>query len=136
MRVYAERVAGASQESLDDDSVFVTLRFADGSNGAIAYLAEGDRALPKERVEVCGEGRTFVLEDFRAATTYAGGRERRTRLRGQDKGQREEVRAVTSAVVAGGSAPPISLDELAATTRATFRILDSLRTGLPAEVGP
>ena len=118
---------------MDDDSVFVTLKFADGSNGTIAYLAEGDRALPKERVEIFGGGRSFVIEDFRAAAGYSGGRETRSRLRAQDKGQREEVRAVCAALRRGGPAP-IPLADLANSTRATFRILDSLRTGEPREV--
>jgi polar amino acid transport system substrate-binding protein len=128
VRVYAEPVASDDREAVDDDSVFVTLKFADGSNGSVAYLAEGDRALPKERIEVFGAGRTFVVEDFRAAAGYAGGRETRTRLRTQDKGQREEVRAVCAALREGGAAP-VPLADLANTTRATFRILDSLRTG-------
>lgn len=132
-RVYAEPVASRDHETVDDDSVFITLRLADGSNASIAYLAEGDRALPKERVEIYGEGRTFVIDDFRAATAYASGRERRTRLRGQDKGQREEVRAAC-AVVTSGAPAPIALADLAATTRATFRILESLRTAEPRDV--
>ncbi|HEV2765925.1 MAG TPA: Gfo/Idh/MocA family oxidoreductase, partial [Pyrinomonadaceae bacterium] len=128
VRVHAEKTAARDAEIVEEDSVFVTLRFADGSNGAIAYLAEGDRALPKERVEIFGEGKTFVLEDFRSATAYRGGREKKISQRGQDKGQAEEVRAVCAVVRAGGPAP-ITLAELAANTRATFRILDSLRTG-------
>ncbi|HEX8688546.1 MAG TPA: Gfo/Idh/MocA family oxidoreductase, partial [Pyrinomonadaceae bacterium] len=132
-RVYAESVASGDGAGVDEDSVFVTLKFADGSNGTIAYLAEGDRALPKERVEIYGAGRTYVVEDFRAAASYAGGRETRTRLRAQDKGQREEVRAVCAALREGGPAP-IPLADLANTTRATFRILDSLRTGEPKAV--
>jgi predicted dehydrogenase/threonine dehydrogenase-like Zn-dependent dehydrogenase len=131
--VYAESVTSDDREAVDDDSVFITLKFADGSNGTIAYLAEGDRALPKERVEIFGAGRTFVIEDFRAAAQYTGGRETRTRLRAQDKGQREEVRAVCAALRAGGPAP-IPLEDLTNTTRTTFRILDSLRTGEPKEV--
>jgi polar amino acid transport system substrate-binding protein len=132
-RVYAESVSSDDREGTDDDSVFVTLKFADGSNGTIAYLAEGDRALPKERVEVFGQGRTFVIEDYRAAASYAAGRETRAKLRAQDKGQREEVRAVCAALRRGGPAP-IPLADLANTTRATFRILDSLRTGEPKDV--
>jgi predicted dehydrogenase len=128
VRVYAEPVTSEDHAAVDDDSIFVTLKFADGSNGTIAYLAEGDRSLAKERIEIFGAGRTFVIEDFRAAASYRDGRESRTRLRAQDKGQREEVRAVCAALRAGGRAP-IPLDELAATTRAAFRILDSLRTG-------
>ncbi len=132
-RVYAESVTSTDREAVDDDSVFITLKFADGSNGSIAYLAEGDRALPKERVEIFGAGRAFVIEDFRAAAEYAGGRETRTRLRAQDKGQREQVRAVCAALREGGPAP-IPLEELANTTRTTFRILDSLRRGETQEV--
>lgn len=126
--VYAESVASDDREATDDDSVFVTLKFADGSNGTIAYLAEGDRVLPKERIEIFGAGRAFVIEDYRASAAYAGGRETRARLRAQDKGVREEVRAVCAALREGGPAP-IPLEDLANTTRATFRILDSLRTG-------
>jgi predicted dehydrogenase/threonine dehydrogenase-like Zn-dependent dehydrogenase len=128
VRVYAEPVASEDREAIDEDSVFITLKFADGSNGTIAYLAEGDRALRKERVEIFGGGRTFIIEDFREAARYRDGRETRTSSRAQDKGQREEVRAVCSALLRGGPAP-IPLRELAATTRATFRILDSLRSG-------
>ncbi|HEX8188595.1 MAG TPA: bi-domain-containing oxidoreductase [Pyrinomonadaceae bacterium] len=127
-RVYAESVTSDDREAVDDDSVFVTLKFADGSNGTVAYLAEGDRALPKERVEIFGAGRAFVIEDYRASAAYAGGRETRGRLRAQDKGVREEVRALCAALREGGPAP-IPLADLANTTRATFRILDSLRTG-------
>src|SRR5215218_155931 len=62
-RVYAEPVSSDDREGTDDDSVFITLKFADGSNGTVAYLAEGDRALPKERIEIFGAGRTFVVDD-------------------------------------------------------------------------
>ena len=96
----------------------------------IAYLAEGDSSLPKEHIEIFGEGKTFVIEDFRSAKLYAGGREKKETLRQQDKGQAEETR-VACAVVAEGKPAPITLQELEATTRATFRIRDSLRTGQP-----
>lgn len=133
-RVYAESVVSRNQQIVDEDSVFITLRFADGSNGSIAYLAEGDKAMPKERVEIFGEGKTFVLDDFRSATAYANGRETKTKLRNQDKGQADEVRAACAVVLEGRNAP-IDLNDLAATTRATFRIRDSLRAGQPMSVG-
>ncbi|MGB7926315.1 MAG: bi-domain-containing oxidoreductase [Pyrinomonadaceae bacterium] len=132
-RVYAESIASRNHEITDEDSVFITLRFADGSNGSIAYLAEGDKAMPKERVEIFGDGKSFVLDDFRAATGYRNGREESTKLRNQDKGQAEEVRAVC-AVVREGKRAPIALDDLAATTRATFRIREALRTGQATNV--
>ena len=132
-RVYAEAIASRNQEIVDEDNVFITLRFADGSNGSIAYLSEGDKAMPKERVEIFSEGKSFVLDDFRGATAYRSGREESTRPRRQDKGQREETRAVCEMVLQARPAP-IALEDLAATTRATFRIRESLRTGRAVNV--
>jgi polar amino acid transport system substrate-binding protein len=126
--VFAESVAGGLGNIVREDSVFITLQFKDGSNGVIAYLAEGDSSLAKEHIEIFGEGKTFVIDDFRSAKLYAEGREKRETLRQQDKGQAEETRTAC-AVVAEGKPTPITLMELEATTRATFRILDSLRTG-------
>lgn len=125
--VFAESVTGTNALSVDDDSVMITLRFADGSNGSIAYLSEGDRALPKERVEIFGAGKSFVIDDYRRGIAYKDGREEQTTLRAQDKGQLDEVRAVCESILRGDAAP-MSLDELAATSLTTFRILDSLRT--------
>ena len=122
-----------AEAMIDADSVFITLRFADGSSGAIAYLSEGDKALAKERVEIFGGGKVFVLDDYRRATLYKNGREEQLTLKAQDKGQQAQVRAVCASVLEGGVAP-ISLDELAATSRATFRVLDSLRERRPFEL--
>jgi predicted dehydrogenase/threonine dehydrogenase-like Zn-dependent dehydrogenase len=120
--VFAESISAKSSKIVDADSVFITLRFADGSNGAVAYLSEGDKGLAKERLEIFGAGRVFVLDDFRRATLYKDGREEQVVLKAQDKGQQAQVREICK-----GNVAPISLDELAATTRATFRVLDSLR---------
>jgi polar amino acid transport system substrate-binding protein len=127
-RVFAEAITSRNNDVTDVDSVFITLKFADGSNGTIAYLAEGDRSIPKERVEIAGGGKTFILDDFRRVSMHAGGKETVKKLVSQDKGQKDEVRAVCDTVLTGGD-PPIELADLEATTRATFRILDSLRTG-------
>jgi len=123
--VFAEAISAKSDKIVDADSVFITLKFEDGSNGTIAYLAEGDRALAKERVEIFGEGKSLVLDDYRSVTTYRDGREKQVSLKAQDKGQKDQVAAVCAAVLSGEA--PISLDDLASTSRATFRILDSLR---------
>ena len=93
----------------------------------------GDRALAKERIEIFGAGKSFVIDDFCKATSYKNGREEQTTLRAQDKGQLDEVRAVCESILKGDAAP-IALEELAATSLTTFRILDSLRTGQRVDV--
>ena len=131
--VFAETVSAKSDQVIDDDSVVVALKFADGSNGTIAYLSEGDKSLPKERVEIFGAGRSFVLDDFRTATKYREGRQEQIKLSTQDKGQKDQVHAVCVSLVSGGRAP-IPLEELVATTRTTFAILESLRTRERVEI--
>ena len=131
--VFAESVKGDNALRLNDDSVLLTLRFADGSNGSIAYLGEGDRALAKERVEIFGAGRSFVIDDFRRGIGYKDGREEQTTLRAQDKGQLDEVRALCESILKPDAAP-ITLEELAVTSLTTFRILDSLRTGQRVDI--
>jgi polar amino acid transport system substrate-binding protein len=131
--VFAESVSARSGRVIDSDSVFITLKFSDGSNGTIAYLAEGDKALAKERVEIFGAGKVFILDDFRSGTTYKDNRETVVTLKAQDKGQADQVRAVCSSILKSAPAP-ISLEDLISTTRTTFRILDSLREGLPVDV--
>ena len=92
-------------------------------------MSEGDKGLAKERLEIFGAGRVFVLDDFRRASLFIDGREEQVVLKAQDKGQQALVRELCKSSVA-----LISLDELAATTRATFRVLDSLRERRPFEI--
>jgi predicted dehydrogenase len=115
------------------DTVTIVLRYADGSVANINYFSTGDSSFAKERVEVCGGGGIAVLDDFRELTLSRDGRRRRTRKRSQEKGFDQEVAAFLKAVNAGGP-PPIPLDSLVQTTRATFAIEESLRTGLPVRV--
>lgn len=132
-RVFAESIAAASSNVHNEDSVVIAVRLADGSNASISYFTDGDRALPKERIEIFGGGRTFVIDDFVNASAFENGKEKKTKLRKPDKGQANQVRAVC-AVVRAGLPALITLEDLATTTRATFAIRDSLRTGLAIEV--
>jgi predicted dehydrogenase/threonine dehydrogenase-like Zn-dependent dehydrogenase len=117
-----------------DDNLVATIQFADGSIGEIVYVANGDKAYPKERLEVFGGGSVALLDDFRVLQTTRSGRTRtqRTRLT-QDKGHTAEWRAFVGAVQGGGDLP-ISWEELLATSLTTFAIRDSLRDGQPRQI--
>jgi predicted dehydrogenase len=124
----------ASDGRYHDDNLVTTLEFADGSLGTITYVASGDAAFPKERIEIFGGGRTAVLDDFRRLELVQGGHKKvfRSRLR-QDKGHQEECSAFVGAVQQAGSLP-IPLEELVTTTLVTFAIQKSLRSGEPVVV--
>jgi len=110
-----------------EDNVVMTFTFPDGSLGTISYLANGDKSLPKERIEAFCAGRVAVLNDFRTLETILNGKRKtlRARLR-QDKGHRAEWEAFSNAILSGGP-PPIPYEQLFSVTRATFAAVQSLR---------
>lgn len=111
------------------DNVLVSLRFRNGSEGTISYLANGDRAFSKERIEVFGGGSTAVLEDFRRLELVRAGRKETIHSRWrQDKGHRGEWDAFAQCVLRQNEAP-IRFEELVCSTLATLRIDESVATG-------
>jgi predicted dehydrogenase/threonine dehydrogenase-like Zn-dependent dehydrogenase len=112
-----------------EDNVVLTFTYPDGSVGTVSYLANGDKAFPKERIEVFAGGRVAVLYDFRSLETVHDGRRKviRSRLQ-QDKGHKAEWEAFTRAILGGGQ-PPIPYEQLFGVTKATFAAVDALRIG-------
>jgi predicted dehydrogenase/threonine dehydrogenase-like Zn-dependent dehydrogenase len=107
------------------DNVSITLEFADGSIGVVSYVANGDRALPKEYLELSFSGKSAALDDFRALHLYAGGNHRRINSPGgQDKGQKRAWAAFLDSMASG--VPAIPWDEIAAVSRATFQAVRAL----------
>jgi predicted dehydrogenase/threonine dehydrogenase-like Zn-dependent dehydrogenase len=133
VRVFAESIGGAGAKAVTDDQCFITLRHANGSVSSIAYLAGGDRAYPKERVEVLGGGRLAVMDDFREITTCVDGRARKARVGRQDKGHCAELDAFAQALQQGAPSP-IPWAELRAVTLTALRTVSSLREGIPFEI--
>jgi len=129
----AARAVGASPQ-YSGDNVLISLRFANGSEGTISYLANGDRSFSKERIEVFGGGAAAVLEDFRRLELVRNGRKEIVRARWrQDKGHRAEWATFVQSVLYNAAAP-IALEDLVCTALATFRIEESLATAERTQV--
>ena len=118
----------------DSGDVQVTVRFGNGASGVISYLTGGNVRFPKETLDATGGGRSARLDNFRKATVWAGRGHDTIRARGgQDKGQRAELARFVEACLVG-AAMPIPLESLAATTKATIAVRDSLLSGKPEQV--
>jgi predicted dehydrogenase/threonine dehydrogenase-like Zn-dependent dehydrogenase len=125
--VEARGVAASSRYS--GDNVLASLHFANGSQGTIAYLANGDRGFSKERLEVFGGGAVAVLDDFRRLELVRDGRRQTTTSRWrQDKGHRAEWSAFADSIRKTRPGP-IPFSEIVCSTLATLRIQDSVTTG-------
>jgi polar amino acid transport system substrate-binding protein len=110
------------------DTLNVSLLYENGSIGTISYFANGDKSLPKERIEVFANGCSAVIEDFKSLSFYAGGKKTTKKLLSQNKGQKDEVRIFLDTIISGGE-NPIPFDEIYSTSLVTFKIIESIRTG-------
>jgi predicted dehydrogenase len=104
----------------------MTFTFPDGSIGVVDYLANGDKSLPKERLEVFCEGMVAVLDDYVSLTVTKDGKKKVENMT-QDKGWRNEMSAFAKAIKAGGE-PPISYEHLIGVTKASFAAVESMRS--------
>jgi predicted dehydrogenase len=126
--------SAVTAQSLPDDNRFrednaiMSFSFPDGSMGTVIYLANGDKAFPKERVEVFVGGKVAVLDDFRRLEMVAHGKRKvlNAWLR-QDKGHQAEWEAFSQAVITGGPVP-IPYEQIFGVTEASFAAVESIRS--------
>jgi predicted dehydrogenase/threonine dehydrogenase-like Zn-dependent dehydrogenase len=127
--VQVQSVANPGHYSLDN--IVAQLKFANGTLGTIAYMANGDKSASKERLEVFGGGSVAILEDFRHLEVVSNGRKKIERARlGQDKGHKAEMRTFIDALQ-GKIPPPIPFEQIVASTLATLRLQQACLTGQP-----
>jgi len=114
-----------------NDTVNINISFENGSTGIVAYYANGPKSMPKEYVEVFRSGASGVIDNFKKAEFY-GRKKLKKSLFNQDKGQKQMVEGFLQSIHQGKSLIPF--DEIAAVTKASFAVLESIRTGLPVKV--
>jgi predicted dehydrogenase len=109
-----------------EDNVSMTFAFPDGSIGMVDYLANGDKSIAKERLEIFCDGMVAVLDDYVSLTITKDG-SKKVESMAQDKGWKNEMTAFARAIKDGASAP-IPYEQLIKVTQATFAALESIRT--------
>ena len=131
VKVFAECIHSPNQKLKLDDNIAIIVKFNDGSVGNLTYVANGDKVLPKEHIEIFGAGKAAVINDFQNGIIYSGGKTKHVKSSG--KGHKQEVYAFLTALIEGKDVP-ITFRSICLTTLTTFKIIDSLKTGLPQEI--
>ena len=98
---------------LSEDNRFLTLEFEDGSVAEIEYFSCGNKALPKEYMEVHWENKSIVMDDYKLLTGY-GVKVNSCKSAISQKGHEEEWLALYDSLMKGIA--PIALDSLFKTT--------------------
>ncbi len=128
IKVYADCINTANEKMKADDTISIIVKFKNGAIGTLNYLSNGDKSLPKEMIEVFGGGKTGRIHDFRSGELHENNKT--TKLKSASKGHKQEVDAFLSSLNEGKESP-ISFESISLTTQTTFKIIDSLNTGLP-----
>jgi polar amino acid transport system substrate-binding protein len=131
VKVFAESISSDNTKITPEDNIAIVVKFTDGSVGNLIYLANGDKSMPKERIEVFGGGNIGIINDFMDGIFFRDGKT--IKLKSSGKGHKEEITAFLNAVK-DGKESPISFRSICLTTLTTFKILDSLYTGLPQHI--
>jgi predicted dehydrogenase/threonine dehydrogenase-like Zn-dependent dehydrogenase len=106
------------------DDFSIQLLMADGSLATVIYTALGNSGLAKERIEICGGGRSAIVDDYRFVDLWRDAKHTRKTWRKPDKGQVAEIDAWASGLMRGTS--PIPFDEIINVHRACFAAIASL----------
>ncbi len=129
--LFAESISTLNTTMTPSDNFAAVIKFSNGSVGNLVYLANGDTSLPKEKIEISGGNISGVINDFRDGMLYRNGKV--TKLKSSGKGHREEIILFLDALKKGKDSP-IDFRSACLTTISTFKILDSLSTGLPQKI--
>jgi len=112
--------ARTSMNSATVDTVSIQLSFVDGSIGAVHYFANGNKAFPKERLEVFAAGRVLQLDNYRRLSGFGWPGFKSMNVWRQDKGQKACAAAYLHSVLTGAPAP-IPFDEILEVSRVSIQ---------------
>ena len=131
VKVYADCIQSENEKLKTDDNVAILVKFNNGSIGNLIYVANGDKSLPKESIEIFCAGKAATINDFQKGSIHSNNKLKT--LKSSGKGHRQEVQAFLTALNEGKDSP-IDFRSICLTTLSTFKIIDSLKTGLPQEI--
>jgi len=127
--VFSSKIEGTVQ-GLQNDNCITTLMLEDGSLGTIIYVANGDPSFEKERIEMFGQGRTAVIENWRKASLLADGKTQKVSPGNTGKGHSTEVAAFVAAIQSG-SESPLPFADAVSCTLTSFACVSSMLTKQP-----
>jgi predicted dehydrogenase/threonine dehydrogenase-like Zn-dependent dehydrogenase len=122
-------IISVSADSLDDknklsNTIVVNLKMENGSVASVNYFANGNKAVPKESIEVFCGGTIAQINDFKELQVF-GKKSSKQKYKGQNKGHAACVQSFLSSLKQGEECP-IPFEESYLSTLATFKALQSI----------
>lgn len=115
------------------DSISINMEFDNGSIAAISYYSNGNKNVPKERIEVFCNGTVCLIDDFKTLHVSNNNGTQKIRQRGQDKGHKREFALVTEALISGGKFP-ILFEDIYHSSYVTLEAIRSIKENRAIEI--
>jgi predicted dehydrogenase len=113
-----ESITPKNEKIASSDNKSIILKYKDGSLCTIEYFSVGNKAFPKEYMEVHFDEKTIVLDDYKSLKGY-GIKINEISTNTSEKGQLEELETLYEALKNGGKWP-IELWDMLQTTEITL----------------
>ena len=131
--VFTTGLAIDNEKQVLEDNISSTFKFSNGSIATIIYTANGGDKMEKEYIEIFSEGKSAKLIDFKELHLFSGSKKSKIKLANQDKGQSSEIKYFFD-LIKGYIKDENLFEEIYIGSVATFKILESLRTGNPVTI--
>lgn len=116
-----------------EENFTVNIEYRNGSIGVVIYSALGNFRLPKEYLEIYGNEKIMVIDNFKKGKVIYPNRTQKLNLWHQDKGYGRELEVFLEAI-REGKPSPLSLDDIFVSHLTTFKAMESLKTGKVIEL--
>lgn len=128
IRTVTARCLGEQLQGVREDKMSILLEHQDGSLSTLHYFGNGHAAHPKERIEIFGQGRVILVDNFRKLEANGWPHVGTSRLFRQDKGHQDQFRLLCERILSGGQ-PLQTFAELENVTLASIAAVESARSG-------
>ena len=119
--VFSQSIAPSNEKYSTEDNKSIVLKYKDGSVANIEYFANGSKELSKEFMEIHFDGKSIILDDYKSLKGY-GIRVKEISTNISQKGQFEELEALSQTLKGNKKHWPIELWDMIQTTEISFLI--------------
>ena len=112
---------------VNENQVFINVNFANGAHASIQYFSETNQSLGKERIEVHGNGNSYIVEDFQLLR-YLEGNQDKSKVFSSGKGHKESLQIFLD-YVKNNSENPFTWLELKSISKAGIYAQDYINSG-------
>jgi len=128
LKVYAECTSERGE-----DNLIISMKMKNGSVASILYTSQGDRLLPRERIEIFSGNSVCVIDNFKSLFFAREGKSQTKKAFNLDRGYEGEFKAFFEAI-RDNKPNPVNFEEYVYTTLTTFSIVESINSGKPVAV--